>query len=83
MVVFKPLPFALHMCSGDHDRVTASAPLLLAKLKLNGAHCVYRQDAGAHSWNYWRRHTADMLRTVSEHFRAGKTPQPPLSKDPS
>lgn len=82
MVVPKPLPFALLLFSGDHDRVTASAPLFLAKLKQSGARYSYREEPGAHSWNYWSRHTADMLRTVSQYFVTGMPPQPPISKDP-
>lgn len=68
MVIPKPLPFGLVMFTGDHDRVTESAPLFLARLEQSGALYSYHQDSGAHTWNYWSHHIADMLRSVNQHF---------------
>ena len=66
--------FGLVMYTGDHDRVTESAPLFLDKLKQTGARYSYHEDAGAHTWNYWSHHNAEMLRVMSRYFVTGKLP---------
>lgn len=72
MVIPNPLPFGLVMVTGNHDRVTESAPPFLAKLRQGGASYSYHEDAGAHAWSYWSHHIADMLRSASQHFSAAK-----------
>ena len=74
MVIPQPLPFGLVMYTGDHDHVTESAPLFLDKLKQTGARYSYHEDAGAHTWNYWSHHNAEMLRVMSRYFVTGKLP---------
>ena len=85
MVIPKPLPFTLLMVTGDHDHVTPSALPFLARLKENAAQYSYREDAGAHTWNFWSLHMADTLRSISQYFVAAKlAPTAPLPpKDPS
>jgi len=70
MVIPKPLPFQLRMFTGDRDGVTVSAPPFLDRLVKSGARFSYTQDAGAHTWNYFSLHTANILREVSSYVAA-------------
>jgi S-formylglutathione hydrolase FrmB len=79
MVIPRPLPFGLVMFTGDHDRVTESAPPFLDKLNQGRAQYSYHVDAGAHTWNYFSLHSADMLRAVSRHFSSAGTSGPGAS----
>ena len=65
------LPFKAMLLSGSDDGVTPTDRAVVHVLQQQGSPFYYREDPGAHTWNYWSLHTAEMLQAVSTYFSNG------------
>jgi len=66
---------AILRCGSDDDLVGTNRRLVQA---LHGRKLAfsYREDVGAHSWQYWSNRMVEMLTAVDEFFVAGQQPAP-------
>lgn len=69
-----PLPFKLMLLCGSEDSLLNANRKLAQVLKVQGAEFYYRENVGAHTWNYWSLHTSEMLTAVDTFFTGGKLP---------
>lgn len=65
-----PLPFKFMMLCGSDDGLVSSNQNLARVLKSHGTPFYYRENPGAHAFQYWSNHTVEMLTAVN-HFFAG------------
>jgi enterochelin esterase-like enzyme len=63
-----PLPMELQLLCGRDDELVESNRKLVAALRARGAIFSYREDAGAHTWQYWSHRMTEMLVTADAHF---------------
>ena len=60
---------AIVLCGSDDDLVGGNRRLAQA-LRERKLQFYYREDSGAHTWQYWGNHTVEMLTDVDEFFVA-------------
>lgn len=69
-----PLPFKIMLLCGNEDSLLNANRKLAQTLKSQGAEFYYRENPGAHTWNYWSLRTSEMLTAVNTFFTGGKLP---------
>lgn len=75
----KPLPFKFMMLTGSEDMVTGDDGMtvidtnrhLVNVLKSNGSHFYYRENNGAHTFQYWSNRAVEMLTSVNAFMSGG------------
>ena len=66
---------AILRCGSDDDLVGTNRRLVQALHERKLAFS-YREDVGAHSWQYWSNRMVEMLTAVDGFFVAGQQPAP-------
>ena len=60
------------LCGRDDDAMVRTNRRLVRALKARGWNFYYREDPGAHSWQYWSHRMVELLTTVDGYFGAEK-----------
>lgn len=68
------LPFQLMMLTGSEDSLAGTNRNIAAKLQAQGARFYYRENKGAHTFQYWSNRTVEMLTAANTFFKGGKLP---------
>lgn len=69
-----PLPFGFMMLCGSEDGLLGSNRALARALKQRGVPFYYRENPGAHTFQYWSLRTEEMLLEVHRYFAGNATP---------
>lgn len=68
----KALPMQTVLLCGSEDRLVAGNRRLAAALRAHGWVFGYREDPGAHTWQYWSNRAVEMLTRVDRYFAASR-----------
>jgi enterochelin esterase-like enzyme len=60
------------LCGRDDDAMIRTNRRLVRALKARGWNFYYREDPGAHSWQYWSHRMVELLTAADGYFHAGK-----------
>lgn len=70
----RELPFKLMMLSGSEDGLVGTNRSIAAKLQAQGASFYYRENKGAHTFQYWSNRVVEMLTSANTFFNGGALP---------
>lgn len=66
------LPVQMTLICGTGDELLPTNRALASALDAAHARFNYREDPGAHTWHFWSRHMAEMLKAADAYFSTGR-----------
>jgi len=78
-----PLPMQTVLLCGRDDDLVVTNRALVAALDARHARFYYREDEGAHTWQYFSRRTVEMLTAADAFFATGEVRPAPNHRGPA